>query len=74
MSLGKPRVLLSHLHQLLIVLVKCFDFPFRKIFDINQAIACALHRGDYLIELQMNRLRILVLRLLELQKSIEIPN
>ena len=63
-TLGELYVRFSHLDELLIVLVKRLDFPFGKIFDIDQIIASALHRRNYLVKLQMNCLRVLVLRTL----------
>ena len=38
------------------MLVKRFDFLFGKIFDIDQSIACAFDRGNYFVELNVNRL------------------
>jgi hypothetical protein len=63
-ALGELYVLLGHLDQLLIVLVKRLDFLFGKIFDFDQIIACAFQRRTYFVEPQVNRLRILVLRAL----------
>ena len=44
--------------------MKRFDFRFGKIFDIDQSIARAFHRRNYFVELDVNRLRVLVLRTL----------
>jgi len=41
-----------------------------EIFDVDQPVAGALQRRDQLIELQMNRERVLVLRSLEQLSSI----
>ena len=63
-TLGELYVLFSHLDELLIVLVKRLDFPFSKIFYIDQIIARAFQRRNYLVKLKVNCLGILVLRTL----------
>ena len=64
MALGQLHVLLGHLDQLLKVNVKRVEFLFGKIFDIDQSVAGAFHRRNYFVELDMNRLRVLILRAL----------
>ena len=61
MALGELEVFFGHLDQLLIVRVKRVEFLFGKIFDIDQSIARAFQRRNYFIELNVNRLRVLVL-------------
>ena len=64
MALGKLDVIPGHLDKLLIMRVQRFDFFLRKIFDIDQTIAGAFERCNDLVQLQVNRMRILVLRTL----------
>src|SRR6185369_10721726 len=62
MSLSKFGVVLGHDNKLLIMLVKQLDLVFGEVLDIDQPIAGSFHRGDDLVELEMYRERVLVLR------------
>jgi len=63
-ALGELEVLLGQLDKLLIMRVQRIDFFFRKIFDIDQTVAGAFERRNDFVQLQVNRMRILVLRAL----------
>ena len=56
--------------QLREVLMQQLEIALGEIFDVDQPVAGALQRRDQLIELQMNRERVLVLRSLEQLSSI----
>jgi len=62
MSVREFGVVLGHGNQLLVVFVKYANLVFGKVLDIDQSVTGSLHGDDNLIELQMYRQRILVLR------------
>ena len=59
------RVLLGHLCQLAVEAMQGLQLVFAQVFDVDEPVAGAGHGGDQLVELQLNRQRVLVLGALD---------
>ena len=64
MRRGEIVVRARQFDQFTIVPPQRIDLGFAQVFDVDQPVTGALHRGDDLVEFQVNRQRVLVLRAL----------
>ena len=62
--LGEARVALGDLAQLLVVAVQHLNFLLGEVLDVDEPVARTLQRRHDLVELELQRKRILVLRTL----------
>src|SRR4029453_15406185 len=62
---GEAAVSLGHGCELLIEAMQGLELFVREALDVDEPVARALHRRDQLVQLQLDRVGVLVLRLLD---------